>query len=203
MRRVATLIATTALGVVLVGLTPSAVSACTSDHPTFTEAVRGARAIARVTVVEGFDTYLDDPTHSETYRVERLLKGSLPEMVTVAPAWTSLCHDSVGYYAGPDGAVVIVAIDVPYYDQVIHPMWAFDASQGVSGSAGVPSGVFTLLDLEAAIHVELGMPDTATPESTGDPASPLLASIVVAALAGIAVAVWTTSRARGPDRGTE
>ena len=164
-----------ALAAILVCATPSPVSACTSSQPSFAEAVRGAGAIARVTVVEGWDGYQDDPTHSETYRVDRVLKGSLPELVTVAPAWTTLCHDSVvGYFGGDEGAVIIVAFDVPYYDQTIHPMWAFDRKQGVSGSAGVPSGVSTLAGLEAAIRSELGMPDTATAESTADHSLPLL-----------------------------
>jgi hypothetical protein len=164
-----------------------------SSQPSFAEAVRGARAIARVTVVEGWDGYQDDPTHSETYRVERVLKGSLPKLVTVAPAWTSLCHDSVGYFARAEGAVIIVAFEVPYYDESIHPMWAFDSTQGVSGSAGVPPGASTLTDLEAAIQSELGMPDTATDSSTSRGAVPLL-PVVVAGLGGLALALRRPGR---------
>src|SRR4051812_41214267 len=95
MRRIATMAGATVLAAMLACATPSAVSACVSGQPSFAEAVRGARAIARVTVVEGWDGYQDDPTQGETYRVERVLKGSLPKLVTVAPAWTTLCHDSV------------------------------------------------------------------------------------------------------------
>ena len=138
MRTIAAVASAGVLAAILVCATPSPVSACTSSQPSFAEAVHGARAIARVTVVEGWDGYQDDPTHSETYRVDRVLKGSLPTLVTVAPAWTTLCHDSVGYVAGAEGAVIIVAFDVPYYDQAIHPMWAFDSKKGLSGSAGVP-----------------------------------------------------------------
>jgi hypothetical protein len=182
MRRIATVAGASVLAAMLVSATPSSVSACTSSQPSFAEAVGGARAIAVVTVVEGWDGYQDDPTHSETYRVERVLKGSLPKLVTVAPAWTTLCHDSVGYYSGVEGAVIIVAVDVPYYDQTIHPMWAFDSKQGVSGSAGVPSDLSTLMDLEAAIRAELRMPDTATAEeSTIDNSSPLLLYVLSAA----------------------
>ncbi len=181
MRGIAALASAGTLAAILVCATPSPVSACTSSQPSFAEAVRGARAIARVTVVEGWDGYQDDPTHSETYRVDRVLKGSLPKPVTVAPAWTTLCHDSVGYFAGAEGAVIIVAFDVPYYDQTIHPMWTFDTKQGLSGSAGVPSGVSTLTDLEAAIRSELGMPDTATAESTTTDTSPLLPYVLAAA----------------------
>lgn len=182
MRGIAGLASAGTLAAILVCATPSPVSACTSSQPSFAEAVRGARAIARVTVVEGWDGYQDDPTHSETYRVDRVLKGSLPQSITVAPAWTTLCHDPVSYFAGDEGAVIIVALDVPYYAETIHPMWTFDSEQGLSGSAGVPSGVSTLTDLEAAIRSELGMPDTATAEeSTIDNSSPLLLYVLSAA----------------------
>ena len=202
MRRLATLVSTAGLAVVLLGATPVAVSACTSEHPTFVEAVRGARAIARVTIVEGFDTNLDDPTHSETYHVDRVLKGSLPEMVTLAPAWTSLCHDSVGYYAGADGATIIVALDL-YYEQTIHPMWMVDATQSLSGSAGVPPGVTTLEGLEAAIRAELGMPDTSTDDAEQESASPVVVVVLVTALAAFGAAVRVFSgpiRTRQPNR---
>jgi hypothetical protein len=193
MRGIAGLASTGTLAAILVCATPSPVSACTSSQPSFAEAVRGARAIARVTVVEGWDGYQDDPTHSETYRVDRVLKGSLPKLVTVAPAWTTLCHDSVGSFAGAEGAVIIVAFDLPYYDETIHAMWTFDSNQGLSGSAGVPSGVSTLTDLEAAIRSGLGMPDTATAESTAPETSPLL-PYVLAAAGGLVLAARRLSR---------
>ena len=193
MRRIAALASASTLAAILVCATPSPVSACVSGQPSFAEAVRGAQAIARVTVVEGWDGYQDDPTHSETYRVERVLKGLLPKLVTVAPAWTTLCHDSVSYFAGAEGAVIIVAFDVPYCDQTIHPMWTFDRKQGMSGSAGVPSGVSTLTDLEGAIRSELGMPDTATAQSTTDHPSPLL-PYVLAAAGGLVLAARRLSR---------
>jgi hypothetical protein len=193
MRRIAALASAGTLAAILICATPPPVSACTSSQPSFAEAVHGARAIARVTVVEGWDGYQDDPTHSETYRVDRVLKGSLPKLVTVAPAWTTLCHDSVGYFAGAEGAVIIVAFDVPYYEDTIHPMWIFDSKQGLSGSAGVPPGVSTLTDLEAAIRSELGMPDTATAEPTPDRSSPLLA-YVLAAAGGLVLAARRLSR---------
>ncbi len=173
---------------------PSTVSACISEHPTFLEAVRGARAIARVTTIEGVDAYTADPTASETYRVERVLKGRLPGLVTLAPAWTSLCHDSVGFYAeGSDGRTIVIAIDMPYYDQTIHPMWTTYDPQGVSGSAGVPSGVTTLTELEAAILAELALPDTSTDEGQLRNTHPL-AFILAAAIAAIAGFVATVRR---------
>jgi len=170
---------------------PSPASACSSDQPTFEEAVRGARAIALVFIVDGFDNYSDDPTTSETFRVERLLKGTLPEVVTLAPAWTSLCHDSVGWNAGAeesDGRTILLAIDMRYSDQTIHPMWTTDDNQRVWGSAGVPRGITTLAELEAAILADLGVPDTATLESE-PPAAPALAVMLVAALVTFVVTV--------------
>lgn len=190
MRRRGAALALLLIALGLVAAAPSAVSACSSDHPTFLEAVRGARAIARVTILEGFDIYTDDPTTSETYRVDRLLKGTLPGLVTVAPAWTSLCHDSVGYYAGDeasDGKTVLVAIDMPYYDQTIHPMWMIDETQGVVGSAGVPAGVTTLEALEAAILAEVGVPATSTDEGEATGAAPLVALFAVALVAIVGI----------------
>jgi hypothetical protein len=167
--------------------------ACISEHPTFVEAVRGARAIARVTVVEGVDTYKADPTASETYRVERALKGRLPELVTLAPAWSSLCHDSVGFYAeGSVGRTIVIAIDMPYYDQTIHPMWTGYDTSGVSGSAGVPSGVTTLKELEAAILAELDLPETSTVETQPRDAIPL-ALVLAAAIAAFVATVRRSS----------
>ena len=187
MHRRGAALAALALALGLLIAAPSGVSACTSEHPTFAEAVQGARAIARVTVVEGFEVYTADPTISETYRVERVLKGELPGLVTLAPAWTSLCHDSVGYYAQESvGKTLVVAIDLPYYDQVIHPMWTTYDSQGVSGSAGVPSGASTLDELEAAILAELGLPDTSTDEPPPRGAFQLGFIIAAALLAFIA-----------------
>lgn len=179
---------------------PSAVSACISEHPTFLEAVRGARAIARVTTIEGVDTYTADPTANETYRVERVLKGRLPGLVTLAPAWTSLCHDSVGFYAeGSDGRTIVIAIDMPYYDQTIHPMWTTYDTQGVSGSAAVPPGVTTLKELEAAILAELDLPDTSTDETQSRDAYPLAFILAAAIVAFVATeAMW---RHRPSDRG--
>lgn len=144
-------------------VTPSAARACVSDTPTFAEAVNGARAIARVTVVEGFDTYIDDPSHSETYRVDRILKGDLPRRVTVAPAWTSLCHDSIGAFTR-EGMTIVVAFGLRSYSQDINPIWSASGGEGVWGTAGVPRGVATMADLEHAILAKLGLPDTSTIE---------------------------------------
>jgi hypothetical protein len=147
---------------------PGPTFACVSDHPTFSEAVGGASAIARVTIVEGFDAVSGDPTHSETYRVERVLKGSLPELVTIAPAWTSLCQDSVGYFAGAEaseGRTILIALNLSFGDQVIHPMWAELDGVGLFGTAGIPDGVTTLAALERAILRQVALPETSTADS--------------------------------------
>lgn len=189
MRRHGAALATFALALGLLAATPAAVSACSSDHPTFAEVVQGARAIARVTIVEGFDTYTADPTTSETYRVERVLKGTLPRLVTLAPAWTSVCHDSVAYYAEESASkTFLMAVDMRYYDESIHPMWMVDDAQGVWGTAGVPSRVRTLDELEAAILAELALPDTSTDEPPPGGGQPLVV-ILAAALAGFVATV--------------
>jgi len=144
---------------------PGPTFACVSDHPTFSEAVGGASAIARVTIVESFDAVGGDPTHSETYRVERVLKGSLPELVTIAPAWTSLCQDSVSYFAGAEaseGQTIIIALHLSFEGQIIHPMWVEIDGVGLFGTAGIPDGVTSLAALERAILRQVALPETTT-----------------------------------------
>ena len=185
---------------------PSAALACISDSPTFAQAVNGASAIARVTVVEGFDPYTEDPSRSETYRVDRVLKGNLPHIVTVAPAWTSLCHDSIGYYAGREGTTIVVAFGLASYGEVINPMWGASRRDGVWGSAGVPRGVATLADLEGAILAKLGLPDTATGETgeVGEGSEPQILPLTLllstTGVAAFAVALWRIAT-RQADRG--
>lgn len=189
-----------ALAMGMVGaMTPTGVSACISEQPTFGEAVHGARAIARVTIVDGFDDLADDPSISETYRVDRVLKGSLPGVVTIAPAWTSLCHDSIGYYAGDedsDGKTVVVAFDLRYFDQVIHPMWVAIEDE-MWGSAGVPAGITTLAELETAIRAELGMPETST-QATQEPRSAVDLRPLLLFVATIALMLGLLGRRRRP-----
>lgn len=178
-------------------ISPSAALACVSDTPTFAQAVNGARAIARVTVVEGFDAYLDDPSRSETYRVDRVLKGDLPDMVTVAPAWTSMCHDSIGYYAGAEGTTIVVAFGLHTYGQVINPMWGASRRDGVWGTAGVPRNAATLADLEHAILAKLALPDT----STGDGSEAQSLPLTILALATGVPAFAATLRRTGTRPG--
>jgi hypothetical protein len=125
-----------------------------------------------------------------------VLKGTLPQTVTLSPAWTSVCHDSVGYYAGveeSDGKTIVLAIDMPYYDQTIHPMWMTDENGDVWGSAGVPPGATTLDALEAAVLAQLGPPNTATSEGAPD-RTPILALLLAAALVAFTVTVRKAGR---------
>ena len=197
MRRRGLLLAAIALSLGLLAAMPPTVSACISEQPTFIEAVRGAHAIARVTIVEGWDGYPAE-TESETFRVERILKGTLPEVVTRSPAWSSLCHDSVASFAGAeesDGKVIVVAFDMPYFDQTLQPMWISDDHQGVRGSAGVPPGITTLAALEAAILAELALPQTTAKDSAPASAAPL-ALVVAAAVAAFAISLRSVDRLR-------
>ena len=109
-------------------LAPGVVHACSSDHPTFAEAVDGASAIARVIVTDVPAYGEDRDSHAETYRVVRTLKGSLPDSAVLEEPFTSLCHDTIGGLVAPEGSEAIVAFDVAYFGQVIHPAWvAVDA----------------------------------------------------------------------------
>jgi hypothetical protein len=162
----------------MVASSPPGVSACSSDQPSFRGAVRGARAIARVTIVEGLDD--DEATApAETFKVERILKGSLPGLVTLAPPWSSLCGDTVAYFGGGPGRTIILAVDLRYYGDVIHPAWVFDSAGQNGGSARVPRGVTTLAGLESAILAELRMPDTST-EGAKPTAAPVPAILALA-----------------------
>ena len=80
-------LAAAAVGVML--WMPGAASACSSDHPSFAEAVMGADAIARVVVTDVPRYGEDRTTRTETYRVERVLVGTLPEqrLPTRRRAW--------------------------------------------------------------------------------------------------------------------
>lgn len=117
--------------------------------PTFDYVVNNASAIARVTVLEGRDRDL-----SETFRIDRVLKGRLPTTVVLEPARSSLCGDTVSFYVGAGeenvGESAILALDVQFFDQVIHPVWGVIEGR-LGGSAGLPDGVSTLPELERAI----------------------------------------------------
>ena len=168
-------------------LAPGVVHACSSDHPTFAEAVDGASAIARAIVTDVPAYGEDRDSHAETYRVVRTLKGSLPDSVVLEEPFTSLCHDTIGGLVAPEGSEAIVAFDVAYFGQVIHPAWvAVDApyNPSVGGSAGAPETAKTLDDLETLIEARL--PDTAFALPSPIRPSELLGVALVAAAIGLA-----------------
>ena len=168
-------------------LAPGVVHACSSDQPTFAEAVDGASAIARVIVADVPAYGEDRDSRAETYRVVRMLKGSLPASVVLAEPFTNLCHDTIGGLVAPEGSEAIVAFDVAYFGQVIHPAWvAVDApyNPSVGGSAFAPDEAKSLDDLEALIEARL--PDTALASPSAIQPSELLGAALIAAAIGLA-----------------
>jgi len=166
---------------------PTATSACSAESPTFDFAVRNASAIARVTILNGRDGDL-----VERFRIDRVLKGALPAEVVLERPRAHLCGDTISFFAGAEGGRIgqsaIVAFDVTFYAQVIHPVWAV-LDNRVGGSASWPDGVSTLLELEPAIVTSVGqVPNTdASPEfaNTEEPpwiAAPLLLFAVALAI---------------------
>jgi hypothetical protein len=163
----------------------SSTRACISDTPSFAEAVAGADAIARVTIVDGTD--YEQPGDIEVFRVDRVLKGDPGPSIELVEPVTYLCGDRVGYLTGgADGGVgesIILATNVQFFDEVIHPFWIV-VDGGLSGSAGWPAAATDLADVEAAILNALGPPDTSTaPEGVRrtNPGSPTLPVVMMAA----------------------
>lgn len=142
-----------------------AARACSGEIPTFDFVLEHASAIARVTVLDGRD---DDP--SETFHVDRVLKGDLPARVVLEPARSHICGDAVSFFVGAEGGRIgqsaILALDVEFYGQVIHPAWGV-LENGLYGSASLPEGVTTLAELEMAIGTALAR----LPETEGGPIS--------------------------------
>ena len=158
---------------------PAATMACQADWPTFTQAIGRAEAVARVrTIGVPVDGSSD---RTVVLRVEKVLKGSLPDTVRLAKPYAHLCHDSVAFWAGL-GSVAIVAFGVPFHGDTLYPVWV-EYDQGIDSSAGVPHGVRTLRELEQAI---LAIPDTATADgrtsAVGDGADLRLIVVFVVAL---------------------
>lgn len=137
--------------------------ACTGEQPTFAEAIAGADAIARVVVTDV--TEYGEPPAGETFRVIRVLKGVLPDEVTLEDPRTTLCGDTIGWLA-PEGSEAIVAFGVPFYETLVNPAWRATDSRTdpvIGSGAPAPTGVASLDELEALILSEL--PNTATPAS--------------------------------------
>jgi hypothetical protein len=156
--------------------------ACISETPSFAQAIAGADVIARVMIVDGTD--YERPGDVEVFRVDRVLKGDPGPRIELVEPMTYLCGDRVGYLTGGvDGGVgqsIILATNVDFFDEVIHPFWIV-VEGGLSGTAGWPAAAGDLADVEAAILDALSVPETST-APVDDPAPAPESSILPAAL---------------------
>ena len=189
-RRARSLLGAVALAGIAVGLGASPTLACISESPSFVQAVARADVIARVTIVDGTD--YGGTSDIEVFRVERVLKGTPGTRIELANPITGLCHDRIGASTGGPGEGVgqsiILATNVEFFDQVIHPFW-IQVDGGISGTASIPPGVDDLAQLEAAILRAAKMPDT----STGSPADPATEDVVPGPAAFVLVAAFIGS----------
>lgn len=145
-----------ALAAVVLGIVarPSSVVACTSEQPTFDQAMAGAQAVAWVDVVNAAEGGV---AGGPRLRVTEIVAGD-PAPFLAADPRTGLCGDTIHSLFG-DGAHVLLAFGVPFFDQVIAPAWRRDETGGVSGTAGVPFGVTTIEGLEAAVRDRFPAPE--------------------------------------------
>lgn len=170
--------------------------ACTSEQPSFEQAVDGAdfvvdaRVIAVQKIVSEPDTYV--------LAVDRVLRGQAGAQVVLKGARTGLCGDQLDIQRL--GERIIIAVGVDFFDQEISPYWA--ESQGrLYGSATMPFGARSLDDIAWSIAPPLKVPAVSASEA-GSGTWPLVA-IAVAGLAGVLVAArWRSRRSRGRTPGT-
>jgi hypothetical protein len=140
---------------------PSTAFGCSSDYPTFDEAITKADAVALVRVMNRGDPVLSRPN---TIHVVQLLKGSLPETFVLDDPRTDLCGDTIAFWVEQaDSPVVLVAFGMPFYDQTIHPLWAESRYHrpSIFSTASVPEGAATMDDMVAAVGRLV--PNTALP----------------------------------------
>lgn len=166
------------LASVSVILVASPALGCSGPVPTFTEAVAGADAIARVIVTDV--TEYGEPAAGETFQVVRVLKGALPSSIQLDDPRSHGCGDTIGYYVGEDGEA-IVAFAVPFHGSVVHPFWmeTDDPVQPIYAMVWeTPEDARTLDDVERLILATL--PDTAAPSP-----SPADAGLNPALMAGL------------------
>lgn len=201
-RRIAAGTAAIVVAVVAAVLTSGTTIACSSESPTFEQAVRGSRAIALVRVHAAVIDDAQGWRKQHTLTVIRVLKGALPPIVRPQDPAAGLCGDSIAFYSGeaastPVGAVAIVGFGMPYFDSVINPTWSMAAEGGPGGSAAWPAFVMNLEALETSILAATGGPDQ--PGVVLAPPAPEGPwQIILLALAGVigVIAVW---RRRRPD----
>jgi hypothetical protein len=153
-RRIVAALAVLAVALVAMAA-PRDASACTSEQPTFEQAMGGAQAVAWVEVVLAADGEVQPGI--PPLRVTEVIHGD-PAPFLAADPRTGLCGDTIHYLYG-DGARVLVAFGVPFFDQVIHPTWWRDETGAVSGTGGVPFGVRTIEGLEAAVRDRFPAPE--------------------------------------------
>mgnify|MGYP001438241337 CR=1 FL=1 len=194
MRRLRGLVGILSASVLLVGASAGEIRACTGPLMTFQDAVAGAEAIARVAVVEGAVPWFENPDHEEVFRVDRVLRGVLPPLVSLVRPKANACGDSLAGTIGEEGATAMVAFGVRMSGDVIHPVWTEDPAGGMGGTAEAPAGVRTLADLELALGGGPAAP--AEPGATDVPADVAAAvALVLVALAGFLAFAWR-ARAR-------
>lgn len=148
-----------ALLLALVGLTalPSSTAACDAEWPTFSQLLDGSSVIVLGTVTEALN--MDDHPFPETYvvSVERVLKGSAGETVTVQQR-AYLCGD--GLIPDDVGRRILIATDLRFYSATLSPFWWQLPGGRLHGWAETPPGVSSLDEL--AERIAAALPDTAT-----------------------------------------
>ncbi len=189
MRRRGGLLGILTAAIVLTGMSAGEARACTGSLLPFAKALAGAEAIAVVTVVEGAAP-IEDLDREEVFRVDRVLRGALPPVVSLVRPKAHACGDSLAGTIGDVGASAIVAFGVEAFGGVIHPVWTEDPAGGLGGTAEAPSGVTTLAQLELVVAGDRAVPMA---EATG-PMVGTAAAIVVAALAGFLALAWRMRR---------
>jgi hypothetical protein len=133
-----------AIGCLIVAAAPAL--ACSAPAPSFEQAVLRSEAVARVTVLDA----AEGGAGPETYRVDRILKGVLPPIVTLDDSVAGFCSGPIGGVAG-EGTVVIVAFRMPFDNAMVDPIW-FDTAEGLASTAQTPEELRTLADVEERIR---------------------------------------------------
>ena len=190
LRRIASSI-TVAAAVLAVAAAPASVAACSSEQPTFEQAMAGAQAVAWVKV--------DLAPDGEVQRgispllVTDVIHGD-PGPFIGGDLRTGLCGDTIHYLYGDD-AMVLVAFGVPFFDQLIAPSWGRGEDGALVGTAGMPFGVRTIDDVESAVRERFTVPQA----GASGPVSFDGSWVVIAALALGTIIGWRIVLRRSPQ----
>jgi hypothetical protein len=176
------------------------VVACSSEMPGFDHVVDHAATIVEGRVLR-VEEVLSEPDDI-VLAVDRVLKGeSGPELRLDAPR-SGLCGDGLDV---PVGTRVIVATEVPFFDQVITPFWA-EVDGGFYGTASIPVGAGSVDQLGASVAGRVAsmhappVTDPIPPGADGvDLGVALPLVVAVAAIVGGLVVLVVVSR-RTPGR---